>query len=668
MLRIWQRYIATSVWRTAITVAAVTSATGVVINIATDFKHNIIAWIAVALLTLASAAISAVIGRSSDDPVQAVESNVRRLACATEQELRDEERLRLAIDPWPMPVFFANAPTQMMDHWAAINQDRHDQRPIDLSGETDLVLKVFEKIPSRRLVILGREGSGKTVIAIRFILDFLKQARISTEAPSMVPILFQTHSWHPTEQRLLEWLEDQLTERYEFTGKKIGGITVARLLLSASRVLPVFDGLDELSPEARIQAIKRLNTELSTNQPLILTSRPHEYVSACRSRGSNVLKAAGAIELQPLRIYDVAAYLTSSSSHRGSALWATFFSAPSSPSLKRARTALTSPLMIWLARISYNDGATDPLELADARRFPNRRAIETYLLGQAVSASFDQNNERSPSKHWSTTKATVWLADIALDMKVLGIRSITWWDLQRCSPRQLIPLIHGIGIFLVTDIIWTVLYGPVIGFIRGGLVQVIFFGFMRFLLAKAIPSSHLDKRISTMFKRHPRRTAAVIWCVGMLPVFIALTVSLELGIFIWAAMGMNIIPAVVLIRPRFLFQPSGPLKLLRRARWYALGHSLFALFAGFLASSVIVGTITGGIFGASFAITTFCLTEWGNYTISRIWFAWRGKLPWRLAKFLEYSHSIGVVRHSGNSYQFRHAQLGEQLATSVNTG
>ncbi|MCW2144628.1 hypothetical protein [Actinoplanes cyaneus] len=49
----------------------------------------------------------------------------------------------------------------------------------------------------------------------------------------------------------------------------------------------------------------------------------------------------------------------------------------------------------------------------------------------------------------------------------------------------------------------------------------------------------------------------------------------------------------------------------------------------------------------------------------RCWLPLRGRLPWRVATFLEDAHQRDVLRQSGAVYLFRHALLHTHLATAA---
>jgi hypothetical protein len=65
---------------------------------------------------------------------------------------------------------------------------------------------------------------------------------------------------------------------------------------------------------------------------------------------------------------------------------------------------------------------------------------------------------------------------------------------------------------------------------------------------------------------------------------------------------------------------------------------------------------------AVFALSAALSTSWGAYHISRLWLALRGRLPFRLIRFVRDAHrNAAVLRRVGAVYQFRHARLQDAL-------
>ena len=133
---------------------------------------------------------------------------------------------------------------------------------------------MLARVPTGRLVVLGEPGSGKTMLMVRLVLDLL--ARRAAGGP--VPILMSMASWHPADQDLLTWLGAQLLIDYPALASAappgVGELTQAAALLASGLVLPILDGLNELSPSLRSTAIARINDALR---------RKHSRQAACFS-------------------------------------------------------------------------------------------------------------------------------------------------------------------------------------------------------------------------------------------------------------------------------------------------------------------------------------------------------------------------------------------------
>lgn len=164
------------------------------------------------------------------------------------------------------------------------------------------IVEVYRRIRSGRLVILGRAGSGKSIMLIRLVLDSLA----SFTLPERVPMIFNLGSWDATATTLRDWLIGQLLRDYPHLARRTpGGPTLAAALVDADLILPVLDGFDEIADGLRGEALEAFN---ATSLPLVLTSRRDEYAEAVRGAGAPLNWAAG-IELVDLTLDDLTAYL-----------------------------------------------------------------------------------------------------------------------------------------------------------------------------------------------------------------------------------------------------------------------------------------------------------------------------------------------------------------------
>ncbi|MBM2623608.1 hypothetical protein JIG36_49790 [Actinoplanes sp. LDG1-06] len=55
-------------------------------------------------------------------------------------------------------------------------------------------------------------------------------------------------------------------------------------------------------------------------------------------------------------------------------------------------------------------------------------------------------------------------------------------------------------------------------------------------------------------------------------------------------------------------------------------------------------------------------SSWVSYLVARLWLALRGRIPWRLSRFLRNARDLGVLRQAGPAYQVRHDLILNHLA------
>ncbi|MEU9192424.1 helix-turn-helix domain-containing protein [Streptomyces hundungensis] len=350
---------------------------------------------------------------------------------------RHEEERRQVHDPYPLPVRWRPVAEELTDHWANIRclPPGSSHQPLDLSGQLDSIVDVYGRIPSGRLVVLGRSGSGKTILAVRFVLDFLK----SRGRADPVPVIFSVGSWDPTALTLRDWLAAQLTR--DHPGLVVpgpGGTTLAGGLVETGHILPVLDGFDEIADGLRRPALEALN---ATTLPLLLTSRPSEYAAAVEE--TDVLTSAAAIELTDLTLDDLTAYLPrttrkSGGRDRSATAWEPVLNElrepRPGPAAAHLAAVLTTPLMVTLARAVYSDTpGSDPAALLDNGRFGTPEALEEHLLDNFTTAAYrprpGDRRDGGPHHTWDPERARYWLGYLAHHLNRLDTPNLEWWRL-----------------------------------------------------------------------------------------------------------------------------------------------------------------------------------------------------------------------------------------------
>jgi hypothetical protein len=337
---------------------------------------------------------------------------------------------------------WANGPDELSEHWPVIRGDRSNTAPIDLSGSLDTILETFEKIPSRRLVVLGEPGSGKSVWARCFAHELLWPERWQPGSP--VPVVVQASSWLPSKQSFDQWIEAKLVELdRRLAAVDEDGLTLAQVLLEHGHILPVVDGFDEIAPALQADALKAINQSLANrHRSIVITSQLAPYHAAV-TWAYTWLTGAAVIRLEALTLDDVKPYLTLTTRQvmrdgRLTTKWDHVFERlDNQESLKDStalRTVLTSPLMVSLARAIYSRTHLDPIWLLDQTVFSQSEIIETHLLDAYLDAAYSPEQPEDPrvrEKQWSSTQAHKWFGRLALQLHRNDSEEIQWWQLRR---------------------------------------------------------------------------------------------------------------------------------------------------------------------------------------------------------------------------------------------
>lgn len=382
--------------------------------------------------------------RRTDTPPElgaALRQTADALAEAVRVQWAQEARLRRLQDPKPLNVRWRWADRLLADDTRNIWCDR--PVPEHLPGGNCLasIATAFEEVPSRRMVVLGSPGSGKSVLAVCCTLDLLKQRTSGTA----VPVIFPLAAWDPGTTSLRVWLRERLVAEYRPLAATTDGTSLAGALLDAGLITPVLDGFDELPPALYGTAMRRLNAELDDGMPVLVTSRTTSWHSTVEC--SDVLTGAEVLELLPLEFAEATSYLERTARplagprDRRTTVWTPVLAALREESRPLAadalRQILTNPLMVALARTVYGDVSRDPRELLDESRFGTVAGIEEHLLDAFVPAAFGGEGGEGDDSRWRAADARRWLAWLALELERRDSKRLAWWELYLCVPRVL---------------------------------------------------------------------------------------------------------------------------------------------------------------------------------------------------------------------------------------
>ncbi|TYB49125.1 NACHT domain-containing protein [Actinomadura chibensis] len=682
-------------------------------------------WLA-AILALAPLAIAVVrwIGGQGEAPASAegVAAAAADLVAVVRGDWRAEAASRELLGPEPvLSVRWSAAPADLADHREVVFGRR--SRRFRMDGDALRVVEALERVPTRRLVILGAPGAGKTALAVLLTLGLLEKH----EEGDPVPVIFSLASWDPAEE-LKTWLVRRLEEDYGFLQRASRyGKDVARRLLEEGRITPILDGLDEIESSSSPLAMTALNRSSVLDGGVVLTCRMEEFRAVVES--GDVLTGAAVVELEPLRPREVVEFLRKKVPHGAHAQrWEPLLAALESGADRPLAQALSVPLMVSLARTVYDSPSSDPADLTDRRRFPDKEAVEEHLLEKFVTAAFGG----TASDAARAERARGRLAFLARHMDDLGSRDLRWWAIARRAPRRraallagtvggaLLEALSGAGESSLTDFVDAMARSPLLGdravlaTVCGYLFSIVLVGF----LVRIAFNPHEPARLNFRFKVTKPRLGNLGW--SDLRLFAGVTFGLSIPFFALAVAGDiaksgfsanlsgsyllgtafgSVVASALIVSGfalvlgtvgwvagwMFKLEPhssaSSPLSSLKDDRALAFFLSGFTALLTFLVALAGLGSETSAAGAAwrlvsalgsgvafGLAMSAFACA-WPSYTLSRLWYALRGRLPWRLMGFLEEAHARGVLRRIGSIYQFRHARLqGRLVQDAANPG
>jgi hypothetical protein len=571
------------------------------------------------------------------------------LAARLGLQWQDEAAARGLNEPYPLPVSWTAADAQLavdLDTletlaargfgWSEPAWKDWAKGPQDLASGGRKLADVLAAVPTRRLVVLGEPGAGKTMLMVGLVLDLL--ARRSPGGP--VPVLAPLASWDPVRQDLHTWLGATLITDYPDLASAppagSAGSNRFQALLAAGLIVPILDGLDEIPQPARPRAITRINEGLKPGEQVVVTSRSEQYQATVRAQdGHGVILRAAAVLLGALEFDQVAGYLRKDAGTAGWSRWQFLQTlGPESP----VRQALATPLMVALARTIYNPRTGEHRDPAELSRLPNRAAVEEHLLDAFIPAAY----RPLIAGRWTAKQAEKWLVFLARHLEeTIGTPDLAWWQLWRAIP----------------------------------------------------PKSPLRRLVGD----EPRPKGPAIGLrISMLRLGGALALGLGAGLIVWggssvdytdslgqgvtAGIMCSFVSALVLglvSRPGNLAGATTPRAVLARDRrttfLYPLAVGLAGLvlffgaaFAGGLATGsppLVVGVAVVLVIALVIGLMLSLMrTEWPSFIVVKAWLAFRRRLPWSVMDFLADAHSRGVLRQTGAVYQFRHIELQRRLA------
>lgn len=152
----------------------------------------------------------------------------------------------------------------------------------------------------RTLLILGDPGAGKTIALLQLAQRLIERSEQNLSLP--MPIVFNLSSWAKEGKSIVDWLIDELREKYQVP-KSLGGSWIKH-----QQLILLLDGLDEVKEEDRNECVRALNQfiRLFPKTEVAVCSRVQDYEALIER-----LQISSALCLQPLSSKQVYQFLDS---------------------------------------------------------------------------------------------------------------------------------------------------------------------------------------------------------------------------------------------------------------------------------------------------------------------------------------------------------------------
>jgi tetratricopeptide (TPR) repeat protein len=530
-----------------------------------------------------------------------------------------------------------------------------------------------------RLVVLGKPGYGKTFATLILIRKVNHEGK-------QVSDLFSLADWYVwsvghKDATIEDWLISEISHAYpDFAN-------VARPLVMEGRLVPVFDGLDEVPAQARIDcrnALEAYAGRESPHRPFVLTCREEEYLEL----SPKWVGADRQVALVGLSGEEIVSILRADTSLSSS--WQEVIAAVEAGD-QDLLSLLRSPLRLGAVLEVYE--TRDPIELLDlAKRRHAGEELWDLLLG--TEAHVYQDHEQ--------VEVRKWLSFIAASIKVHQRQRFWLHELYLyAAPSDRRWFFRLVLVLLVTPLtIQALLVGNVFACLFTGTLIAASYLFYRDRRDKPlqIPVKHRTRPLNYV-KAIPGSIVfglmlGLLWAAGVLPVIWVLYLLAQLidGIpldLLWAAKaalslaafwGISMVAIGIAVR----LEEVGSSVVAEEPPNHLLGRGPGAV----LRSALIHGLLAIGICGSLLVLAQFFVSHrfqvpvwvafttlifawmsgieaWAYYHWTRWRLSRRKLLPLQLRAFLDWAaEDTGLLRAS-DSYEFRHRELLDYLAQGV---
>lgn len=579
----------------------------------------------------------------------------------------------------------------------------------------------FLRLRRKRLVVLGGPGTGKTTLLARMLIDMVdREPRMDLPVPVIVPL----SSWNRGGQSIRSWLVERVEIEHPALRSIAPGLVPA--MLDNLQILPMLDGFDELQRDAQACVLNELNEAAYADYSFVLTSRTREFDEAVKSNTS--LAGALVIKPRAVSGEEIRRYLDSCSTGRHTKAWQEVIAAMNGGRASALRAVCSVPLGLWLIRETFVRPGRDPAVLLTSSHLKSAANLRSALLADLVPQLIENaQNAAEPARYghprlrWNAHAVERWVKNLARALADQETREIEWWRFFGftfgrwpviLSSAIVCGIVSAVGIYLLgsshgrQSLPYEVLPAlcMTLAVVAAGLG----------LLAankgsRTVPgfaSFHSPRRLLADDGRRyirlcARRGLRLGLLIGLLPYtfYVVITtpysaldpsnffilVILVLAFAAQAAVAGGILGGVVgaldfVAKPTTSEANGNPLSSVRADRRLTLyratvrGVASAAIACVVQLPQVVLSPepldwflmvficLAAGLIGL--VTTLFSQPSGILFMVSPV-LAVRKVGPMRMMSFLEYAREIGLLRTVGASYQFRHAEVQDYLASAT---